>query len=56
MSAAVRFTEDGDGFDTQLAAGPDNTKGDLASVRDQNSLKHGVLNSKRWALTMGRDE
>jgi hypothetical protein len=46
MSATIGFTVNGNGLNAQFPAGPDNSKGNLASVRDQNSLKHGVLSSK----------
>jgi hypothetical protein len=46
MCAAISFAVDGDCFNPQLPASPDNSQGNLTAVRDQNSLKHGVLSSK----------
>ncbi|GAA6195567.1 hypothetical protein NBRC116598_10110 [Pseudophaeobacter arcticus] len=36
----IRIRIDGNGFDTHLAGGLDNTAGDLAPVRDQDLFKH----------------
>jgi hypothetical protein len=46
MRAAISFAVYGDRFNPQLPASPDNSQGNLTAVRDQNSLKHGVLSSK----------
>jgi hypothetical protein len=46
MSAAISLAIYGDRFNSQFPASPDNSQGNLTAVRDQNSLKHGVLSSK----------
>lgn len=46
MRASIGFAVNSDRFNPQFPASPDNSQGNLTSVRDQNSLKHGVLSSK----------
>ena len=40
VRAAVRLTADGHRFDSHLAAGAENPESDLASIGDQDALKH----------------
>ena len=40
VSAAVGFAVNGDRFDSKFATSADDSKGDFAAVRNQNSLKH----------------
>jgi hypothetical protein len=39
----VRFGEDGDGLDAELAARVDDAQGHFAAIRDQNFLEHSPI-------------
>ena len=43
VGAAVGFAENGYGFDAHLAAGPNDAKGNLTSIRYQNSFEHASV-------------
>jgi hypothetical protein len=46
VRAAVGFAENGNRFDSKFAARANDSKGDFAAVRNQNSLKHGITVEK----------